>query len=230
MSMFVIVAGGGKVGTRLASLLLAEGYRVRLIEARREEMARLQQELSAEVVVEGSATDPNLLEATGVRQAHVVAAVTGADETNLVVTSLARFEFGVPRTIGRVNNPKNAWMFTPDMGVDVALDQADLMAHLVIEEMSLGDMMTLLKLRKGQYSLVEEKVDATSTAAGQAVRDLDLPAECILAAVIRKGQLLIPRGDTVLQPADEVLAVVHGAQLAQLAALLGRTEDEGESG
>jgi trk system potassium uptake protein TrkA len=229
MSMRVIVAGGGKVGTRLASLLLAEGYRVRLIEARREEIDRLQQELSAEVVVVGSATDPNLLEATGVRQAQVVAAVTGADETNLVVTSLARFEFGVPRTIARVNNPKNAWMFTPDMGVDVALDQADLMAHLVVEEMSLGDMMTLLKLRKGQYSLVEEKVDSTSTAAGKAVRDLDLPAECILAAVIRKGQLLIPRGDTVLQPADEVLAVVHGSQLAQLAALLGRTKDEAGS-
>jgi trk system potassium uptake protein TrkA len=226
MAMYVLVAGGGKVGTRLAALLLAEGYRVKLIEARREEIARLQQELPAEVVVEGSATDPNLLEASGVRQAQVVAAVTGADETNLVVTSLARFEFGVPRTIARVNNPKNAWMFTPDMGVDVALDQADLMAHLVAEEMSLGDMMTLLKLRKGQYSLVEEKVDATSTAAGKAVRDLDLPAECILAAVIRKGQLLIPRGDTVLQPADEVLAVVHGSQLAQLAALLGRTEAE----
>jgi trk system potassium uptake protein TrkA len=226
MTMYVIVAGGGKVGTRLASLLLAEGYHVRLIEARREEIARLQQELPAEVVVPGSATDPNLLEASGVRQAQVVAAVTGADETNLVVTSLARFEFGVPRTIARVNNPKNAWLFTPEMGVDVALNQADLMAHLVAEEMSLGDMMTLLKLRKGQYSLVEEKVDPTSAAAGKAVRDLNLPAECILAAVIRKGQLLIPRGDTVLQPADEVLAVVHSSHMAQLAALLGRKENE----
>jgi trk system potassium uptake protein TrkA len=85
-------------------------------------------------------------------------------------------------------------------------------------------MMTLLKLRKGQYSLVEEKVHPTSVAAGKALRDLDLPAECVLAAVIRKGQLIIPRGDTVLQPADEVLAVMHASQLAQLAALLGRME------
>ena len=90
-----------------------------------------------------------MLEAAGIRQANVVAAVTGADETNLVVTSLARFEFDVPRTIARVNNPKNAWLFTPEMGVDVALNQADLMAHLIAEEMSLGDMMTLLKLRQG---------------------------------------------------------------------------------
>ena len=202
-------------------MLLAEGYRVKIIEVRREEIPRLHADLRPEVVVPGNGTDPNLLEAAGIRQADVVAAVTGADETNLVVASLARFEFSVPRTIARVNNPKNAWMFTPEMGVDVALNQADLIAHLIAEEMSLGDMMTLLKLRKGQYSLVEEKVDPTAIAAGKAVRDLSLPAECILAAVIRKGQLLIPRGDTVLQPADEVLAVVHASQLARLAALLG---------
>jgi trk system potassium uptake protein TrkA len=221
MVMSVIVVGGGKQGTYLASILLAEGYRVKVIEVRREEIPRLHADLRPEVVVPGNGTDPNLLEATGIRQADVVAAVTGADETNLVVASLARFEFSVPRTIARVNNPKNAWMFTPEMGVDVALNQADLIAHLIAEEMSLGDMMTLLKLRKGQYSLVEEKVDPTAIAAGKAVRDLSLPAECILAAVIRKGQLLIPRGDTVLQPADEVLAVVHASQLARLAALLG---------
>jgi trk system potassium uptake protein TrkA len=88
--------------------------------------------------------------------------------------------------------------------------------------MSLGDMMTLLKIRKGQFSLVEEKVHPTALAAGKAVRDLNLPAECVLAAIIRKGVLVIPRGDTVLQPADEVLAVVHASQLSQLAVLLGR--------
>jgi trk system potassium uptake protein TrkA len=221
MAMSVIVVGGGKQGTYLASILLAEGYRVKIIEVRREEIPRLHADLPPEVVVPGNGTDPNLLEAAGIRQADVVAAVTGADETNLVVASLARFEFNVPRTIARVNNPKNAWMFTPEMGVDVALNQADLIAHLIVEEMSLGDMMTLLKLRKGQYSLVEEKVDPTAIAAGKAVRDLNLPAECILAAVIREGQLLIPRGDTTLQPSDEVLAVVHASQLARLAALPG---------
>jgi trk system potassium uptake protein TrkA len=110
------------------------------------------------------------------------------------------------------------------MGVDVVLNQADLMAHLIAEEMSLGDMMTLLKLRKGQYSLVEEKVHPTSAAAGIPLRDLNLPAECVLAAVIRKGQLIMPHGNTVLQPADEVLAVVHASQLTQLATILGRVE------
>ena len=221
--MKVIIVGGGKVGSALAALLLGAGHVIKLVETRRELLDRLQHQLPAEVVVWGSGTDPNLLEAAGIRQTQVVAAVTGADEVNLVVTNLARFEFGVPRTIARVNNPRNAWMFTPEMGVDVALNQADLMAHLIAEEMSLGDMMTLLKLRKGQFSLVEEKVHPTAIAAGKAVGEIDLPTECALAAVIRKGQLLIPRPDLVLQPADEVLAVVHASQLPLLAHLLGRS-------
>ena len=224
MAMNVIIVGGGKVGTYLASLLLSEGYQVKVIEMRAEEITRLKRELPEEIVMLGNGTDPNVLEAAGIRQASVLAAVTGADETNLVATSLARFEFRVPRIIGRVNNPKNAWLYTPEMGVDVALNQADLIARLVAEEMSLGDMMTLLKLRKGQYSLIEEKVHPTAMAAGKALRDLALPAECVIVAVIRKGQLIIPRGDLVLQPADEILALVHASKLSQLARLLSRTQ------
>jgi trk system potassium uptake protein TrkA len=98
------------------------------------------------------------------------------------------------------------------------------MAHLIAEEMSLGDMMTLLKLRKGQYSLVEEKVDPESAVVGKALADLSLPTECVLTAVIRKGQVIIPRGDVILQPADEVLALVHASQVSSLAVLLGHLE------
>ncbi|MBP8864659.1 MAG: TrkA family potassium uptake protein, partial [Anaerolineae bacterium] len=156
--MQVLIVGGGKVGTYLASLLLEEHYHVRLIELREEELKRLQRELPAETVVHGNGTEPDTLEAAGIATADVVAAVTGSDEVNLVITNLARFEYDVPRTIARVNNPKNAWMFTPAMGVDVALNQADLMGRLIAEEMSLGDMMTLLKLRKGQFSLIEERI------------------------------------------------------------------------
>jgi trk system potassium uptake protein TrkA len=169
----------------------------------------------------GDGTAPEILEEADIRQADVVAAVTGADETNLVVLNLAKFEFGVQRTIGRVNNPKNAWIYSQEMGVDVGLNQADLMAHLIAEEMSLGDMMTLLKLRRGDYSLVEEKVDPSSAAAGKAVRDLDLPTDCVLTAVIRKGQLILPRGPTVVQAGDEVLAIVHSSCTSALAAILG---------
>lgn len=224
--MKVLIVGGGEVGVYLASLLLAGGHEVTVIEIRKEEMPRLQFSLPLEVVVYGNGTDPSLLETAGIRQAQVVAAVTGADETNLVVTSLAKFVFAVPRTIARVHTPKHAWMFTSEMGVDVALNQADLLAHLIAEEMSLGDMMTLVKLRRGQYALVEERVHAQAPAAHKAVKDLALPSECILAAVIRGGQLLFPRNDLTLKPADEVLAVVHASQAANLAALLGRPEPQ----
>jgi trk system potassium uptake protein TrkA len=222
MVMHVLVVGGGKVGAALAALLIRGGHVVKVVEIRPAICDRLRQELPEAVVVVGSGTDPYVLEAAGIRQAHVVAAVTGADETNLVVTSLARFEFRVPRTIARVNNPKNAWPFTAEMGVDVAVDQADLIAHLIAEEMSLGDMMTLLKLRKGQYSLVEEKVHPTARAAGTALRDLDLPGDCVVTAIIRRGELMLPRDDLVLQPADEVLALVHRSRLNRLAELLDR--------
>jgi trk system potassium uptake protein TrkA len=132
--MKVIIVGGGKVGTSLALLLLEKGYSVKVIEAAREKISRLQQDLPADVVALGNGTDPVVLEAAGILGVDVVAATTGQDETNLVVTNLARFVFNVPRVVARVNNPKNAWMFTPMMGVDVAVNQADLMASLIAKE------------------------------------------------------------------------------------------------
>jgi trk/ktr system potassium uptake protein len=221
--MFVVIIGGGKVGSHLASILREEGHQIKLIENRPHVLDKLREELPAEVIQVGDGSDPNLLESIGIRKANVVAAVTGEDEANLVITTLARFEFGVPRVIGRVNNPKNAWMFTSEMGVDVALNQADIFAKLVAEEMSLGDMITLLKLRKGEFSIVEEKVHPESTAIGKSIRELKLPMECNLVAVLRKGQLIIPHGDTILDPADEIIAVVHQSSLSQLASVLGRT-------
>jgi len=219
--MYTIIVGGGQVGAYLASLLLAEGHQIKVIENRKDRIAILEKSIPAEVLILGSGSDPNVLDTAGIHRANVIAAVTGSDETNLVVCSLARLEFKVPRIIARVNNPRNAWLYTPEMGVDVALNQADLLAHLIAEEMSLGDMMTLLKLRKGLYSLVEEKVDPDSGANGRALRDLEIPPRCVLAAIIRKGELIVPRGDTILQTADEVLAVVHSAEKPQLAAILG---------
>lgn len=219
--MFVIIVGGGKIGAYLAALLTGSGVEVKVIEQRQEEIPALERDLPAETVLHGSGTDPKVLEAAGARDADVVAAVTGADETNLVIAGLAHSEFRVPRVIARVNDPNNVWMFNKKMGVDAALNQADLLAHLIAEEISLGEVLTLLKLNKGDYSLVEEKVHPLSEAAGKAIRDVALPADCIIAAVIRDGKLLVPRGGVVLQPEDEVLAVIHSSEAAGLAALLG---------
>jgi trk system potassium uptake protein TrkA len=220
--MLVIVVGGGRTGSHLAGLLLAGGHEVRVVEDRPGVVEMLLRELPAEAVVAGDGSDPDVLERAGIRGAAVVAAVTGEDEDNLVVATLARFEYGVGRVIARVNNPRNAWLYTPEMGVDAALDHADLMAKLIAEEMSLGDMTILVKLRRGEVSLVEERIEAGAAADGAAVRDLPLPGGCTLAAVIRGGQVLAPRGDTVLRAGDELIAVARADQQAQLSGLLRR--------
>jgi trk system potassium uptake protein TrkA len=219
--MFVIIAGGGKTGSQLASQLLSAGHKVKLIEDRQSVLERLQEEIPGEVIFAGDASSPSVLDSAGIRDAQVLAAVTGEDEDNLVITTIARFEFGVPRIIARVNNPKNFWLFTPEMGVDVALSQSDILAKLIAEEMSLGDMMTLLKLRKGEFSIVEEKVHPNAVVVGKPLRDIELPPQCVFAAVIRKGQLIVPNGNTELTAVDEVIALVHASQAIKLAELLG---------
>ena len=206
--MNVIIVGGGKTGSQLTRRLLDGGHQVKLIETRPETAERLRAELSDKVVITGDGSSPSTLEAAGILSAQVLAAVTGEDEANLVVTTLARFEFNVPRTIARVNNPKNAWLFTPEMGVDVGLNQTDILAGLIVEEMSMGDMMTLLKLRRGLYSLVEEKLPPGSKVLGTPLKDLPLPETCVIAAVIRNGEVVIPRGNLEFVTGDEVLAVV----------------------
>ena len=219
--MYVIIVGGGKVGSHLAGLLRAEGHEIKVIDQRPEVLALLRAELPPECVLEGDGSSPSVLEAAGVQRAKVLAAVTVEDEANLVITTLARFEFGVPRIIARVNDPRNAWMFSPEMGVDVALNQADILARLIAEEMSLGDMMTLLKLRRGEYSLVEEKLPAGSPLLQAPLRDLALPEKCVIAAVMRRGQVMIPRGDMHFEAGDEVLAVVDNTAIAKLRRLFG---------
>jgi trk system potassium uptake protein len=223
--MFVIIVGGGQTGSQLAVQLIHAGHKVKVIEDRPVVLERLEAELPPDSVIAGDGSSPTVLEKAGIDQANVLAAVTGEDESNLVITTLGRFEFNVPRTIARVNNPKNAWLFDKEMGVDVALNQADILAKLILEEMSLGDMMTLLKLRKGEYSIVEEKVHPTSPAAGKRLADIDLPSECVFVAILRKGKMIIPHGDTLLLPVDEVIALGHTSQLGKLAPILGPAKE-----
>jgi trk system potassium uptake protein TrkA len=219
--MFVLIAGGGRTGSHLAELLLAQGHDVRIVEERATTIASLHRELPTEAIFEGDPTDPNTLEMAGVTRAQVLAVVTPDDADNLVIAALGRYQFNVRRIIGRVNNPRNAWLFSSDFGVDVALNQADVMAKLIEEEMSLGDMMTMAKLRRGQYSLVEEKIAPGAAAIGQAIKDLPLPEHCVIAGIIRHGELILPRGITVLEEGDEVLALVDEAARDGLARLLG---------
>jgi trk system potassium uptake protein TrkA len=217
--MFVLIAGGGRTGTQLATLLVAQNYEICLIEHRRDVLARLHREVPTEAIYEGYVADPRILEQAGIRRAQVLAACTDSDADNLALCFLARTHYRVPRTIARINNPRNAWLFAEHFHVDVALNQAEILAKLIEEEMSLGDMMTLLKLRRGEFSLVEEKIPPRARVVGQAIKDLSLPEHCVIAAIIRRGEILVPTGKTTFEVGDEVLAVTDRPGAEQLAHL-----------
>ncbi|HSF29177.1 MAG TPA: TrkA family potassium uptake protein [Candidatus Tectomicrobia bacterium] len=219
--MFILIAGGGLTAAHLATLLVQRHHQVRLIEHRREVLTRLHRELPTEVIYEGIATDPQVLEQAGIWQADVLAACSSNDVENLVLCFFGRTRYHVPRTIARINNPRNAWLFDHKFHVDVALNQSEILATLIEEEMSLGDMMILLRLRRGRYSLVQERVHEAAPAVGIALKDLSLPPNSVIAAILRQDQILIPRGITQFQAGDEVLAIVDREAAEELSHLFG---------
>ncbi len=223
--MFVLIVGGGRTGSHLASLLLGQGHDVRLVEHRPDILATLHRELPTEVIFEGDGTEPQVLEAAGIGRAQVLAAVYADDADNLIVAALGRLQYGVRRIIGRINNPRNSWLFTAEFGVDVGLNSADIMAKLIEEEMSIGDMMIMMKVRRGQFLIVEEKIAPGAPAIGQALKDLPMPDHCVISGIIRHGELVLPRGITVLEEGDEIWALVDDAARTGLAHLLGRPSD-----
>jgi trk system potassium uptake protein TrkA len=222
--MFILIVGGGLTAAHLATLLVQQQHQVRVIEHRTEVLTSLHRELPTEVIYEGLPTDPQVLELAGIREADVLAACTANDVENLVLCFLGRTRYGVPRTIARINNPRNAWLFDQKFHVDVALNQAEILATLIEEEMSLGDMMILLRLRRGRYSLVQERVHPAAHAVGMALKDLSLPPNSVIAAILRQDQMHFPRGITQFQAGDEVLAIVDREAAEELARLFGDPE------
>ena len=203
--MQVIIVGGGKTGGHLASRLTDDGIAVTVIEQRTEVAERVRHACPAATVIEGSGSDPEVLERAGVRIVDAIAAVTGLDETNLVTSMLAKMEYAVPRVVARVNNPANAWMFTPVNGVDVGVNQAEITARFVIEGMDVHDMYTLMKLGRDEHSIVQVTVGAQARVAGRALKEVPFPAETIVTALEHEGNLIVPNGDAVLEPGDEAI-------------------------
>ena len=215
--MFVLITGGGRTASSLAQLLVDQKHEVHLVEGRPDVLTRLHRELPTEVVYQGSPIEIDTLERAGIARAQVLAACLPKDADNLAISFVARARYRVPRIIACVNNPSNARLFDETFHVDVSLNQAEILATLIEEEMSLGDMMTLLKLRRGKYSLVEEKLPKGAPAIGVSLQDLPLPPNCVVSAIIRKGELILPRGGVSLNEGDEVLAIVETEAAEQLA-------------
>ena len=219
--MNILIVGGGKVGSHLASILQEHGHRITLIEVNEQVFARVQPAIKAGQVVLGDGCNPQVLREAGVMQMQAVVAATGDDEDNLVVAKLAKDEYRVDRVIARVNNPKNEWLFTRAMGVDVAVSHASMLARLIHEELTMGDLIPLLKLASGKVSLAELTVPETSHTAGQRIDSIRLPPECVLVTVLRDGEIIIPRGETTIAAGDRIIALVREEQQAQLVTIFG---------
>lgn len=214
--MLVMIIGAGRTGAHLANLLIKQNHDVRLLETRRDVLSRIHRELPTECIIEGNPCDPEVLAEAGIQKADVLAAVTTNDDLNLVLCYMARKKYNIRRTIARVNNPRNAWLFTELFCVDVAVNQAEIMSRLIEEEMSMGDMLTLMKLKAGNYSLVEEKIEVGAPAIGMMIKDLALPDHVVIAAIIRQGEVIVPRGVTAIEAGDEILAVTDASGAKKL--------------
>jgi trk system potassium uptake protein TrkA len=211
----IAIAGAGNVGSYVASDLKRKGHDIVMIEQNKEVIDGIREDLDVNWV-NGDACELHTLDAAVLSSCEVVVAATGDDEDNLVISLLAKQEFAVPRVVARVNHPDNEWLFTESWGVDVAVSTPHLLASLVEEAVSVGDLVRLLNLEQGKVSLLEVTLAPTSPAVGKTVADLKMPPDCTLVAIVRERHVIAPKPETPLQAADEVLALSSPAAEADL--------------
>lgn len=203
--MRVAIAGAGSVGRSIARELLANEHQVLLIDKdpRKVEPDRVK---GAQWLL-GDACEVANLENAKLEEFEVVIGATGDDKVNLVLSLLAKTEFSVRRVVARINHPANEWLFTEAWGVDVAVSTPRVLAALVEEAVEVGDIVRLFSLRQGQANLVEVTLPDGARCAGHAVRDLDLPKDTALVAIVRGARVITPAPEEPLEPGDELLFV-----------------------
>lgn len=217
--MRVAIAGAGKVGRAIARELVGNGHHVLLIDR--------DAELARPGVVEGASTlmadacEISALDEADLSTCQVVVAATGDDKVNLVVSLLAKTEYGVPRVVARVNHPKNEWMFDESWGVDVAVSTPRMLSALVEEAVSVGDLVRLFSFRQGDADLVEITLSADSPVVGQRVGDQNWPQDTALVAIVRGPRVITPTADDPLDVGDELIFVASPQMESDLQKMLG---------
>jgi trk system potassium uptake protein TrkA len=219
-SRYILIAGGGKVGVNLARTLFESGHEVAIIEHDSARATSLTNKLDCPVYIGDSSTH-DVLEEAGVARARVFVAATGSDQDNLISCQVAKKVFGVPTTIARASNPKNEEVMTR-LGVDSTVSSTAIIQQVIERELPTVRIKTLLSLQEGAYQILEYPLDATSAATGQMLKDVDLPSQANIIAILRGKTTVVPRGDTKLTDGDVIVVLVDSNQEAQLrSALLG---------
>ena len=218
--MKVAIAGAGNVGRFVAGDLISRGHEVILIDNDGDLIARHSKKLKA-TWIHADACEPLNLQGAGLETCEVLVAATGDDKVNLVASLLAKQEFGIPRVLARVNHPKNEWLFNESWGVDAPVSPPHLLTSLVEEAVTVGDLVTLLRLEQGQVLLVEFKLGESSPAVGKVVAELNMPRDCALVAIVRNGHVFAPKDETPMVVGDEILALSTQEGQGALEAMLG---------
>src|SRR3989441_11804430 len=223
--MFVLVVGGGKVGYYLTKELIQSGHEVVLMEKDRARAQQIADEIGSIVIPHDGCEGKYLYEA-GANRADIVAAVTGDDEDNLVICQMAKHHFDVPRTIARVNNPKNEILFR-HLGVDEIISPTRMILGSIEQDIPVHELLHLAALGEDELEIIEAHLQAGSPAVGRSPKDLDMPPGCSLFAVVRDGQATPLRPDTILREGDKVIAI-GPAECEQLlhGQLIGALEPE----
>jgi trk system potassium uptake protein len=216
--MRIAIAGAGNVGRSIATELLENGHDVLLIE--RDPNAIKMESVPAAEWLLADACEISALEEAALSQCQVVIAATGDDKVNLVVSLLAKTEYGVPRVVARVNHPKNEWLFNESWGVDVAVSTPRMLSALVEEAVSVGDLVRLLRFSQGEANLVELTLPGDAPLVGTRVGDVEWPSDTALVTIIREGRVLVPGKDDPLEAGDELLFVSTADREQELEGLL----------
>ncbi|MEW6104047.1 MAG: TrkA family potassium uptake protein [bacterium] len=204
--MYIVIIGGGKVGFHLSNMLAKDKNEVSLIEKNKTLASELAQELSGILVIQGDGCESQTLKDAGAERADVIVAATGSDEDNLVISQLAKEIFNIPRTVARVNDPKNEHIFN-QLGVDISINSTSIIAKIIEEEASMDDFMDLLTFKKGNLSIVRVDLSEESPAKGKLIEGLSLPKNTAIVAILRKNEVISPNPKVVLESGDDVIAI-----------------------
>ena len=203
--MYILIVGAGKVGYFLAQRLVNDNHSVALIDKDKGICEGITRQLDI-LMINGDGCSPSVLKEAGIERADVVAAVTGDDEDNLIICQLAKERFSVQRTVARVNDPRNEHLFS-ELGVDVPIDATEILAKIIEEEVSFSDFVNLMSFKRGKLAIVRVDLPENSPVINKKVQDLTLPPQSVLISVIRGEDVVVPKGDTVLEARDEIIAL-----------------------
>ena len=219
--MYILIVGAGKVGYFLAQRLVHDNHSVALVDKDKSACEDLTRQLDI-LVINGDGCSPAVLKQAGIERADVVAAVTGDDEDNLIICQLAKERFSIDRTVGRVNDPKNEHIFF-ELGVDIPIDATTIIAKVIEEEVSFTDFVNLLSFKRGKLAIVRVDLPDEAPVINKMVQDIQLPPDSVFVSIVRGEEVIVPRGDTILESGDDIIALTKlGNESKLLNALLGK--------